>query len=86
MATKHSATKDEEQLPVQIYNILCCFNTSTLAYAAKGNGLRISGWRRKKVMSRKKSSKEEPDTERKKMFSQSEHVWTQRLAIPVDTV
>lgn len=76
MVTKHSATKDEEQFPAQIYNLPCCFNSWTLPYAPKENGpphFRLKG---KKVMQWKKSSKKEPDAEHKKMFSESK----QRLA------
>lgn len=72
MATKHSATKDEEQFPVQIYNLPCCFNSWTLAYAPKKNGLPHFGLKGKKVMQWKKSSKKKPDAELKEMFSQSE--------------
>lgn len=71
MSRKHPVTKYEEQLPVQIYSIPCCFNSSTLRYTPKGNGVPHL-WLTGKSEVMEKSSKRESDTESKKMFSQSE--------------
>lgn len=70
-ATKHSATKDEEQFPAQIYNLPCCSNSWTLPYAPKENGPPHFWLKGKKVRQWKKSIKKEPGAEHKKMRSES---------------
>lgn len=58
MATKHSATKDEEQLPAQIYNLSCCFNGWTLPYAPKEDGIPHFGLQGKKSDAMEKKQQE----------------------------